>query len=336
MDASEFEQLLSDVETRLDRLKALYEQWFQGLERLEPTVPRKAVERGLAALRREQPRNTALRFRFQSLQQKWNTYTTYWQRIARQIEEGTYRRDLLRARRRRQQARELPGQGVDRTEASTPELEVDIDVEHDFDVDAALDALDAARLPSQPGSVRPAATGASPPGSSTGGGSAPARPAVALSPFGSVASRGTASAGRTGSPSTGAGRSTSASAPVPPHPGGGSPPSGRRPVSVFPPPTPVAGTPAAGGASRPPMAPSAGGRGGRVPDEGRLRQIYDQYLQARRSNNERTDNVPFETVAKSIRQMVPKLQKKHAGKRIDFEVVVKDGRVGLKPVARKT
>jgi hypothetical protein len=84
------------------------------------------------------------------------------------------------------------------------------------------------------------------------------------------------------------------------------------------------------------MAPSAGGRGGRVPDEGRLRQIYDQYLQARRSNNERTDNVPFETVAKSIRQMVPKLQKKHAGKRIDFEVVVKDGRVGLKPVARKT
>jgi hypothetical protein len=31
--------------------------------------------------------------------------------------------------------------------------------------------------------------------------------------------------------------------------------------------------------------------------------------------------------------MLPELQKKHHGKQIDFEVVVKDGRVGLKPKA---
>jgi hypothetical protein len=31
--------------------------------------------------------------------------------------------------------------------------------------------------------------------------------------------------------------------------------------------------------------------------------------------------------------MLPELAKKHQGKRIDFDVVVKDGRVGLKPKA---
>lgn len=66
-----------------------------------------------------------------------------------------------------------------------------------------------------------------------------------------------------------------------------------------------------------------------------MRGIYDEYLAARRRNNERVDNVKYETLKKSISKMVPKLQAKHKGKAIDFEVVVKDGRVGLKPVAKK-
>lgn len=106
MDAREFEQNLHDLEIKLERLKALYEQWFQGMERLEPTVPRKDVERRLQALRREIPRNTTLRFRFQQIVQRYTTYSAYWSRVARQIEEGTYRRDLLKARRQRQQARQ--------------------------------------------------------------------------------------------------------------------------------------------------------------------------------------------------------------------------------------
>mgnify|MGYP003388486578 CR=1 FL=1 len=96
MDANEFESSVKDIETRLDRLKALYEQWFQGLERLEPMIPRKEVDRRIAQLRREHPRNTALRFRFQQLLQRYTTLTTYWLRVARQIEEGTYRRDVMR------------------------------------------------------------------------------------------------------------------------------------------------------------------------------------------------------------------------------------------------
>lgn len=106
MDVREFEQNLHDLEVKLERLKALYEQWFQGMERLEPTVPRKDVERRLQTLRRSLPRNTTLRFRFQQMVQRYTTYTAYWARVGRQIEEGTYRRDLLKARRQRQQARQ--------------------------------------------------------------------------------------------------------------------------------------------------------------------------------------------------------------------------------------
>ena len=39
-------------------------------------------------------------------------------------------------------------------------------------------------------------------------------------------------------------------------------------------------------------------------------------------------------LAASIKKMVPELEQKHRGKKIDFEIVVKDGRVGLKPVPK--
>ena len=51
----------------------------------------------MAVLRKEQIRNTGLRFKFQTLIQRFNTYQTYWMRISRQIEQGTYRRDVMRA-----------------------------------------------------------------------------------------------------------------------------------------------------------------------------------------------------------------------------------------------
>lgn len=65
-----------------------------------------------------------------------------------------------------------------------------------------------------------------------------------------------------------------------------------------------------------------------------MRALYDRYLDARKQNNERVDNVKFETLQTSVEKMLPKLREKHAGKQIDFEVVVQDGKVGLKPKVR--
>src|ERR1700737_3226125 len=71
-----------------------------GIEKLEPTVPRKDVDRRIYALRKEQIRNTAQRFRFQMLLPRYHTYQTHWQRICRDIENGTYKRHLIRAQQR--------------------------------------------------------------------------------------------------------------------------------------------------------------------------------------------------------------------------------------------
>ena len=100
MDSAQIEKELDDLETKLERLRAVYEQYFLGLEKLEPLVSRKEVERKVWVLRREQIRNTALRFRFQSMSQRYNTYQQYWHRCQREIEAGTFRRDVIRAAKR--------------------------------------------------------------------------------------------------------------------------------------------------------------------------------------------------------------------------------------------
>jgi CRISPR/Cas system CSM-associated protein Csm2 small subunit len=88
-------------------------------------------------------------------------------------------------------------------------------------------------------------------------------------------------------------------------------------------------TTASGRMSTPPRAEPAGAQP--TLSEQRLRRLYDEYAAARRKNNE--GDVRYETLASSIQKMLPDLSKKHQGKQIDFEVVLKDGRVGLKPKA---
>lgn len=62
-----------------------------------------------------------------------------------------------------------------------------------------------------------------------------------------------------------------------------------------------------------------------------MRRLYDNYVEAKKKNNERVDNVKYESLATSVQQMMPKLREKHGNRPIDFEIVVQNGKVGLKP-----
>ena len=97
---STVEKQIGELEVAVDRLRSLYEQYFMGIEKIEPMVPRKDVDRRIYTVRKEQIRNTALRFRFQMILQRYNTYQTHWQRICREIENGTFKRHLVRAKQR--------------------------------------------------------------------------------------------------------------------------------------------------------------------------------------------------------------------------------------------
>ncbi|GAB4210662.1 MAG: hypothetical protein OHK0013_31510 [Sandaracinaceae bacterium] len=367
MDIQEFEQRLHDAEVRLARLKALYEQWFQGIERVEPTVARKELDRALEALRREQPRNTALRFRFQQLTARYGTYGIYWSRVAKQIEDGTYRRELQRIRDRQQRQSRGAAQAI--------ELDVDIDELDSFgdsDLDAILGALSEPTPGSEGKRAEPTTEPAPPPDAPqtqpapppsvavprVGGPVPPARPpipgATASIPAPAGASvRPPPVPAPNGAPAAFAGPVTGAPrvpAP-PPRPSQGPLAIGRmaRPASTPPtggvreeagshsraarPGTPATGAPRPAevrpAEARP--APSAAPPSGTGLD---IRALYERYIDARRRNNERTDNVRFETLQQSVEKMIPKLREKHAGKVIDFDVVVQDGKVGLKPRVR--
>ena len=84
-------------------------------------------------------------------------------------------------------------------------------------------------------------------------------------------------------------------------------------------------------AARPPtvQAPPAHGN---LPEE-RLRQLYSQYVEVKRRQNESTASITYQAVAKSLRESSEKLREKH-GKAVDFEVAVKDGKTILKPILK--
>ena len=271
--------MLSDAEVQLSRIKHLYEQWFQGIERIEPQIPRKQFDRALHELRKVKPRNTALRFRFQTLIQRYTTLQTYWRRIGRQIEEGTYRRDLLRARRRREAGRAERQRESGRRSSSPLELDPNEDTNMDQLIADASDRMDELLKAPEPSSK------------------------VSTLDLEQSAPQEEPPTARFGKPQS------------------------RRPALKR-----ERSNPAVTPSRRAPPPITARSKG---PGEARMRQIYDSYVEAKRNNNERTDKIDYESVAKSLKKMVPKLDRKHKGKRVDFKVVVKDGKVGIKPVVKK-
>jgi hypothetical protein len=102
-DAVRYNQELArevgDVEEGLERLKVRFDQFFMGLERREPQKERDDMKRVVARLKTTFTKNTGLKFRIQSLHARFISYERMWMRSAREKENGTYRRDLERARR---------------------------------------------------------------------------------------------------------------------------------------------------------------------------------------------------------------------------------------------
>ena len=343
MDAAELEKFVGDLEIAVDRLRSLYEQYFMGIEKMEPMVPRKDVDRRIQVLRKEQIRNTAQRFRFQMVLQRYNTYQTHWQRICREIENGTYKRHVLRARQRFGDAARpgsLPPPPEPKAAAApvTPplarpgapasgELARELaELEREFAPrgDLGKDDLDVARPAAAPGAARrlgPVWRKAEP--------VAPRAPSVPPPPP--------------------AARAAAAPPPLPPRMPA-SPPAPRMAAPAVavpgasPPPRLPSARPAppAAPAARPPPIPApasllprpaaALSTAGELPDE-RVRQLYAQYVETKRQQKESTAAITYEGVARSLRDSSAKLRDKH-GKSVDFEVSVKDGKTVLKPVLK--
>jgi hypothetical protein len=322
VNAEELANAVEELDTKLERLRVLMDQYFQGIEKIPPFIVQKDVDRRIWVLRREKIRNTGTRFRFQQIIQRYNTFNSYWTRILREIENGTYKRDVMRARRRfggdgKTQAQQQQQQGP---ASEPPPQSVDLDMELEDD-----DLSDLGELGPLPvGPAKPAA----PPLNK------PAAPPVAAKPAAPAA------------PAKPAALPLRAPPPkAPPSPmvgqilakkiesdddldnmldaalGTGAP---EKPVAKPEPPKPIA-RPAPAAAPKP-AAPAKSG------DD--YRRVYAQYVEARRANGESTAGLTYENLAKSLKDTTERLKTKSGGKPIDFEVQVKDGKTILKPVVR--
>ncbi len=97
-DAGEVAKECDEIEGDLAALRAAYEQYFLGIERQPPSVEHTALKKRLQRLRNNFVRQTALKFRVNNLQNRYLTYERLWQRTIMEIENGTYHRDVYKAR----------------------------------------------------------------------------------------------------------------------------------------------------------------------------------------------------------------------------------------------
>ena len=77
-------------------------------------------------------------------------------------------------------------------------------------------------------------------------------------------------------------------------------------------------------------APAAGDGG--ITDE-RARRLYNVYMQAKKRTGERS-NLSYDGLKKQLEKQIPAIKKKHNCQRVDFKVVLKNGKAMLKAVPK--
>lgn len=87
------EAALKTFSRRVEQLRINHERFFMGIDRIPPYPERKTLERDLRNSPLMRSRNTALRFQFNNVRQRLLSYSRYWDRIMRLIEEGKFRRE---------------------------------------------------------------------------------------------------------------------------------------------------------------------------------------------------------------------------------------------------
>ncbi|MBZ4413832.1 hypothetical protein K8640_36985 [Myxococcus sp. XM-1-1-1] len=351
-DTSSSEAVLHEceaLEAELAALRNLFEQYFLGNERNPPTRAHEDFKKRVNKLKTSFIRSTAAKFRVGSIHSKFLTYERLWVRTLQEIEAGTYKRDLFKARRRAEVRGGSANKDAKKGVVELPEDISDMDFEEVEEVlrprpvnepplaAAIAAAAVAASTPSAGGtpfrgtpavasaSAAPSVAPVAAPAGSRGGipGIAPLTPAVA--PVTGTPARGlpTVTSPLAGTPARG-------SAAVPP--GMAAKPAGTPVPVARPSAAPVAASrPAAPVASAAPK-PAAAGGGGMSDDK--LRAVYDAYVTAKRRCQEDTSKMSYESVAATLRKQVPELLKQHNAKAVEFKVVIKDGKASLKAVPK--
>lgn len=111
------DQQLDVLEAKINELRILYEQYFVDILPQPPDKLRKEVVLLIRQLLKAPFKNSAVRFRLRMIITRFQTYNTYWERVNKQREEGTYCRDLFKAEMREKAAEDAKLEGSRRSAA---------------------------------------------------------------------------------------------------------------------------------------------------------------------------------------------------------------------------
>jgi hypothetical protein len=98
---TEADKLLKEcaaIDTELEAVSHLYEQYFVGVERVPPLKKHARLRSRFENLKSTFNRTTAFQFRVQSLGSRILAFERLWRRTLQEMEDGTYRRDVYKAR----------------------------------------------------------------------------------------------------------------------------------------------------------------------------------------------------------------------------------------------
>jgi hypothetical protein len=87
---------LTNIEQGMKELEIRYEQYFSGAEKREPIKDREKLAQQLRRFVNRRVTQTDLRFKSQNLATRFHSYSGYWDRILRLMDEGRYVRQTAR------------------------------------------------------------------------------------------------------------------------------------------------------------------------------------------------------------------------------------------------
>jgi hypothetical protein len=94
----EIDEDLDELEHNLKRLRVEYDQYFLGILKRPPEVLQGRVTKVIVKYANAKLRKTHHKFRFNQLNSKFQIHRQQWGRTMRQIENGTYKGHVFRAR----------------------------------------------------------------------------------------------------------------------------------------------------------------------------------------------------------------------------------------------
>lgn len=299
LEPEELEKELDDLQRKLERLRVLYEQFFMGMERTPPYNLRRDVVRIVHRLAQVRTRHAGLKFRLNSLIQRFNSHKAYWARTTREIESGTYKKHQYRVKRRETQATE------DEAGLTTQDFVAINQIRDQHGDEAAEQALADRKL------------------ARTEAGDLADQFMRELQ--GERASDEAPPRSRSDEPDD---------TPVPRQPPRTetdvTSPNEVRGVSAD-------DLKARAARLKELRARFAGGGGGDTPGpdpDRQARQVYERLVAAKKRLNEPTDKLSFDAVKVSLAKQAERTREKHGCKSVDFDVVVKDGKAFLKAIPK--